>query len=316
MNEPLDPGIDRAALAEVLAGLRLPQKTVSPKYFYDARGSELFEQITRLDAYYPTRTERDILRRHGAAIAAAAGPEAAIVEFGSGNSEKIRLLLDRLVRPRAYVPIDISAEHMAAAAAALGAEYSGLAVIPVAGDYTRPLRLPAHSALAGARRVGFFPGSTIGNFTPTEAAGFLRTARGILAGGDLLIGIDLQKDPAVLDLAYNDPEGVTAAFNLNMLANLNALFDADFDPAAFAHRAFYTATEGRIEMHLVSRRAQTVRLAGQRIAFAEAETIHTESSYKYTLEDVRALAAAGGWRVADTFCDARAWFSFHRFVPA
>jgi dimethylhistidine N-methyltransferase len=310
--------IDRSGpddvVAEVLAGLRLPQKALSPKFFYDAEGSRLFEQITRLDAYYPTRTEMAILREQGPALAAAAGPDAAIVEFGSGNSEKIRLLLDVLERPRAYVPIDISAEHMQEAADAVNAEYPDLTVIPVAGDYTKPMQLPAHPALAEARLVGFFPGSTIGNFQPAEAVAFLRSAREILRNGDLLIGIDLQKDPEVLHRAYNDPEGVTAAFNLNMLSNLNTLIGADFDPSGFAHKAFYNQALGRIEMHLVSLRPQTVTIDGERIVFAEGETIHTESSHKYTFEGVRRLAAAAGWQVKQIYCDERQWFSFSHFV--
>jgi len=319
MNDPaMNPNkgapIDREALAEVLAGLRLPQKALSPKFFYDAHGSELFEQITRLDAYYPTRTEMGILRDQGEALAAAVGPDAVIVEFGAGNLEKIRLLLDVLERPRAFVPIDISGEHLGEAAEVLAKEYPDLTMIPVAGDYTKPMSLPDHPALEGARLVGFFPGSTIGNFPRDEAVEFLKTARQILRGGDLLIGIDLQKDAAVLSLAYNDPEGVTAAFNLNMLSNLNALIGADFDPSAFAHKAFYNDELGRIEMHLVSLRPQTVTIGSERIAFAEGETIHTESSHKYTFEGVRRLAEAAGWRVKQIYCDERQWFSFSHFV--
>ena len=311
-----ETSIDQHALAEVLEGLRQPQKTISPKYFYDARGSDLFEQITRLDAYYPTRTEMGILRNSGPEIGKVIGPDAIIVEFGSGNSEKIHLLLDVLDRPRAYVPIDISAEHMEAAAAGIDADYPSLTVIPVAGDYTKPMHLPGHSALDGARLTGFFPGSTIGNFPPEEAEAFLVTARDILDGGDLLIGADLQKDPAVLNLAYNDPEGVTAAFNLNMLPHLNQLIGTDFDAGAFEHHAFYNEVLGRIEMHLVSQAAQTVHIGGSAVSFAADETIHTESSHKYTLEGFAALAARAGWRTAQTWCDAKPWFSLHLLTPA
>ena len=309
----MNSAIDQNVLMEVLTGLRQPQKTLSPKFFYDARGSELFEQITRLEEYYPTRTEVGILREHGRALAESIGPGAVIVEFGAGNLEKIRLLLDVLERPRAYVPIDISAEHMTDAAAVLDREYPGLLVEPVAGDYTKPLALPAWVMADGVHRVGFFPGSTIGNFHPDEAATFLRTARQILGGGDLVIGIDLEKDAAILNLAYDDPAGVTAAFNLNMLNNLNALTGADFDLGKFQHRAFYNTGLHRIEMHLVSLEALTVTVGGERIAFAAGETIHTECSYKYTPERIQALAAASGWKVTRSLFDERHWFSLHYF---
>lgn len=308
--------IDQDALAEVLDGLSRPQKTLSPKFFYDARGSDLFEQIMRLEEYYPTRTEIGILRDHGAEIGQAIGPDAVIVEFGAGNVEKVRLVLDVLERPRAFVPIDISGEHLNEAAAQLAEAYPGLTVLPVTGDFTKPLALPDHEALRNARLTGFFPGSTIGNLLPGEAEAFLATAREILRGGDLLIGVDLQKDPAILHQAYNDRAGVTAAFNLNMLPHLNGLVGADFDPARFRHDAFYNETLGRIEMHLVSREAQTVAVGGQQIRFAEGETIHTESSHKYTLEGFAALAARAGWRTARTWCDPKPWFSLHLLTPA
>lgn len=308
--------IDQEALAEVREGLDRPQKTLSPKFFYDARGSDLFEQITRLDAYYPTRTEMSILREQGPAIGKAIGPNAVIVEFGSGNSEKIHLLLDVLEAPRAYVPIDISAEHMAEAAAGIDADYPGLTVVPVAGDYTKPMRLPDHPTLRGADLVGFFPGSTIGNFVPNEALTFLSTARDILNGGDLLIGVDLQKPVEVLNLAYNDPEGVTAAFNQNMLVHLNRLVGTDFDPDGFSHQAFFNRELARIEMHLISRREQQVQIDGQTIYFAEGESIHTESSHKYTLESFAALADAAGWQTTTTWCDDKNWFSLHLLSSA
>lgn len=316
MNNVVSTGPDPSVLAEVLDGLRQPQKTLSPKFFYDARGSELFEQITRLEEYYPTRTEVGILKEHGPALGRAIGPDAVVVEFGAGNLEKIRLLLDVLERPRAYVPIDISAEHMTDAAAILDREYPGLLVEPVAGDYTKPLDLPAWMMEEGVHRVGFFPGSTIGNFHPDEAAAFLANVRRILGGGDLVIGIDLDKDPDVLNLAYDDPAGVTAAFNLNMLSNLNTLVGADFDLARFEHRAFYNTSLNRIEMHLVSREAHTVSIGGAQIAFAAGETIHTECSYKYSAERIRALAEASGWRVRHSLFDERRWFSLHYFEAA
>ena len=305
--------INAEILAEVLNGLRQPQKTLSPKFFYDARGSELFEQITRLEEYYPTRTEVGILKKHGSVIGKAIGPDAVIVEFGAGNLEKIRLLLDILERPKAYIPIDISEEHMTEAAAVLATEYPGLLIEPVAGDYTKPLDLPAWAMAEGVHRVGFFPGSTIGNFHRDEAVAFLRTARQILGGGDLVIGIDLDKDPAVLNLAYDDPAGITAAFNLNMLSNLNTLVGSNFDLAKFEHRAFYNTNLQRIEMHLVSREAQTVTIGGAEIVFAAGETIHTECSYKYTLAGVAALAKSIGWEAKQTLCDERNWFSLSYF---
>ncbi len=312
----MNAAIDQSVLAEVLEGLRLPQKTLSPKFFYDARGSDLFEQITRLEEYYPTRTEVAILREHGPALAEAIGPGAVIVEFGAGNLEKIRLLLDVLEKPQAFVPIDISGEHMNEAAAALGKDYPGLRIEPVAGDYTKPLDLPDWAMAAGVHRVGFFPGSTIGNFPPHEAVAFLKNVRTILGGGDLVIGIDLDKDPDVLNLAYDDPAGVTAAFNLNMLSNLNALVGADFDLEKFKHRAFYNTALNRIEMHLVSLETQTVTVGGERIAFTEGESIHTECSYKYTMDGIRSLAESSGWRVAKTLCDEHDFFSLHYFATA
>jgi dimethylhistidine N-methyltransferase len=311
-----DTLIDRAALAEVLQGLSQPQKTLSPKFFYDARGSDLFEQIMRLPEYYPTRTELGILREHGPEIGRTIGSDAVIVEFGAGNVEKIRLLLEVLERPRAFVPIDISGEHLNEAVAPLVEAYPGLAVLPVTGDFTKPLELPDHGALHNARLTGFFPGSTIGNFLPDEAEAFLTTARGVLRGGDLLIGVDLVKDTAVLNAAYNDAAGVTAAFNLNMLPHLNRLVGADFVPERFRHDAFYNEALGRIEMHLVSNAAQTVTIIGQTFAFTPGETIHTECSHKYTLEGFAALAKRAGWQTERTWCDAKPWFSLHLLTPA
>lgn len=308
--------IDEAALAEVVAGLRLPQKTLSPKFFYDARGSELFEEIMRLPEYYPTRTELSILREHGPEIGRAIGPDAVIVEFGAGNVEKIRLLLDVLERPRAFVPIDISGEHLRDAVAPLGDAYPGLTVLPVEGDFTKPLELPAHPALDGARMTGFFPGSTIGNFTRAGAQQFLTTAQEVLNGGDLILGADLVKDEAVLHAAYNDAAGVTAAFNLNMLSHLNRLIGSDFDVSAFEHRAFYNADLERIEMHLVSQKAQAVRLNGETFTFGIGETIHSESSHKYTFESINSLAKQAGWDVAARICDERQWFSLNLLSPS
>lgn len=313
MNNVVSTGADPSILAEVLDGLRQPQKTLSPKFFYDARGSELFEQITRLEEYYPTRTEVGILKEHGPDLGRLIGPDAVVVEFGAGNLEKIRLLLDVLEKPRAFIPIDISGEHLAEAAAELAEDYPGLRIEPVAGDYTKPLALPEWAMADGVKRVGFFPGSTIGNFDPPDAVAFLQNVRAILGGGGLVIGIDLAKDPAVLNLAYDDPAGVTAAFNLNMLSNLNGLVGADFDLDKFQHRAFYNTALNRIEMHLVALSDHNVTIAGERIAFDKGETIHTECSYKYSPERIEVLAEASGWRVRHSLYDERHWFSLHYF---
>jgi dimethylhistidine N-methyltransferase len=302
--------------ADVLAGLRRRRKALPSKYFYDARGSALFERICDLPEYYPTRTECGLLQRHAAAMAAAIGPDAEIVEFGAGATRKVRYLLDALERPRGYLPIDISGEHLQEAAARLRADYPALPVTVVAGDYTAGLALPA-AAQGTRRRAGFFPGSTIGNFTPAEALGFLQAAArllkagGGLEAGGLLIGVDLVKDPAILHAAYNDAAGVTAAFNRNVLQRIRRELDSDIDPAGFDHYAFYEPRLQRIEMHLVSRRAQEARIGRARVRFAAGETIHTENSCKYTLDGFRALAQKAGFRPAAVWCDAEALFSLH-----
>lgn len=301
-----------AFLRDALTGLTQKRKAIPAKYFYDTRGSELFEEITRQPEYYPTRTERHILERAAPAIAGLIGPGAVLIEFGAGASRKVRLLLDALEAPAAFVPIDISGEHLLEAARALAADYPGLAVTPVAADYTQPFDLPLAGDRAEAKKVVFFPGSTVGNFAPREARGFLRKTAGLLrGGGELLIGVDLKKDPRILHAAYNDAEGVTAAFNLNLLARMNGELGATFDLAAFRHRAFYNAAESRIEMHLVSLVAQTVRLGGCSISFAAGETIHTENSYKFTVEEFQALAHAEGLAPVHVWTDADRLFSLH-----
>lgn len=294
--------------ADVIEGLSASPKRLSPKYFYDEAGSRLFDLICRLPEYYPTRTELGVLKAHAGDIAAIAGPGASLVEFGSGSSVKVRLLLDALARPAAYVPIDISGPHMRAAVAALAKDYPAVAMMPVEGDFTRPLELPDLGR--GGRRIGFFPGSTIGNFTPGEAAAFLAHARQSLgAGTALVLGFDLPKDRAVLEAAYDDRQGVTAAFNLNLLTRINRELGADFDLAAFHHRALFNEAESRMEMHLESRAAQTVRLDGARFTFAPGETIHTENSYKYAVPRLVEMARASGWRTAATWTDPRGWFA-------
>jgi dimethylhistidine N-methyltransferase len=283
---------------------------ISPKYFYDAAGSQLFDRICELPEYYPTRTELGILRGCVREVAALAGPGAEIVEFGAGSLLKVRLLLQAMEAPARYLPIDISGEHLAASAAALRADFPALDVEPVVGDYTQGLALPATPPGAG-RRIGFFPGSTIGNFTPEEALGFLRGAAQMLPGGALLLGADLVKDPAVLHAAYNDAQGVTAAFNLNLLARANRELGADFALAQFAHAAFYNPPQSRIEMHLMSRVRQEVHVGGQRFELEEGESLHTENSYKFTVDGLRALARRAGFRPGPVWTDPERLFSVH-----
>jgi dimethylhistidine N-methyltransferase len=307
------PGRDRM-LAEVLAGLRRWRKRLPCKYFYDAEGSRLFDRICELDEYYLTRTELAIMHRHAGEMAAAIGRRATLIEYGSGSSTKTRVLLDRLSAPAAYVPIDISGEHLRQSAAALARAYPHVEVIPVCADYTTRFDVPDPGASA-ARRVVYFPGSTIGNFEPDDAAAFLRGIAGVCGpGGGLLIGVDLKKDPATLHAAYNDAQGVTAAFNLNLLARLNRDLDADFDLEAFAHYAFYNPRKGRVEMHLVSRASQDVHVGGETVAFAEGESVFTESSYKYTLPAFARLAAAAGFTPQKVWTDAERQFSVHYLV--
>lgn len=285
----------RDAMVEALAR---PVKSISPKWFYDERGSELFEQITALDEYYPTRTEAALLERIAPELSSRIPADAVLVEFGSGASAKTRILLDAAPQLSAYVPLDISAEALAAAADRINADYPGLAVHPVVGDFTQPMTMPA--AVAGRPRVGFFPGSTIGNFAPPAAASFLRAVR-VLLGDDasLIIGADLVKDEETLVAAYDDACGVTAAFNLNLLERANRELGADFDLGAFAHRAVWNPVDSRMEMHLVSLKPQVIRLDGRGFLFGDGETLHTENSYKFTRVGFEALASAGGWRLGD-----------------
>ncbi|WP_420345148.1 L-histidine N(alpha)-methyltransferase [Pelagibius sp.] len=321
MTAPSDPvleaesdaaSVDRAMLDEVLDGLTAPRKTIASKFFYDARGSQLFDAITELEEYYLTRAETAVLQQQAAELAARIGPGATLVEFGSGSSVKTRILLDALSGLSAYVPIDISGDHLDAAAKRLAADY-GLPVIPLHADYHAPLVLPPQ--VPRDTLVGFFPGSTIGNFEPEEAVAFLTRLRSFLGdGARLLIGADLQKDPARLEVAYDDAKGVTAAFNLNLLERFNRELGGDFDLEAFRHEAHYDVDLGRIEMHLVSLRDQTVTLGGRRIAFAAGETIHTENSYKYTLESFAALARRSGWRGEASWTDPENLFSVHLLI--
>jgi L-histidine N-alpha-methyltransferase len=297
-------------LADVTAGLSAQAKHLPAKYFYDAAGSALFEEITQLPEYYPTRTELGILQTQGAEIGALVSAGAALIEFGSGASTKIRALLDHLPDLAVYVPVDVSGEMLADEAAALGRDYPRLAVHPVVGDFTQAFALPQEAS--GRAKAGFFPGSTIGNFDPPQAAAFLDHARQILApGGTLIVGVDLVKEKAVLEAAYDDAAGVTGRFNLNMLARINRELGADFDLDGFAHRAFFNDRASRIEMHLVSRRSQAVVVGGRRFSFEVGETIHTENSYKYTIAGFEDLARGAGWNSSRVWTDPAGLFSVH-----
>jgi len=289
-RQPSDLEID------TIAGLSKVHKAMPPKHFYDAEGSDLFEAITELPEYYPTRTEVALLTAAAGEISGHVPDGAALVEFGSGASTKTRIVLDAAPQIAVYAPIDISASALEGAAQAIRADYPGLTVAPLRDDFTNALRLPAETE--GRPVVGFFPGSTIGNFTPEEARAFLVSARRLLGeGAAFLVGIDLVKDPATLVAAYDDAQGVTAAFNKNLLGRINRELDGDFDLDAFAHRAVWNAAESRIEMHLVSLKDQVAHAAGHAFRFAEGETIHTENSYKFTIERIAALATAAGWKL-------------------
>jgi dimethylhistidine N-methyltransferase len=294
---------------EVLAGLTQTPKRVSPKYFYDQRGSELFEAITELPEYYPTRTELGILQDKGEAIAEFLGDECMLVELGSGSSRKIRTLLDTL-EPAAYVPLDISRDHLLGSARALVADYPDLEVHAACTDYSNDFQLP--ELPEHLQRVAFFPGSSIGNFEPDDASRLLmRLGRHLGEDGKLLIGVDLKKHNHILHAAYNDAQQVTAAFNLNLLERMNRELEADFDIDLFEHQAFFNDDAGRIEMHLMSCIEQTVSVAGTQIDFTAGETLHTESSYKYSIEEFHALAKASGFVAEQVWTDEQQLFSVH-----
>ena len=297
---------------DAIGDLSQHPKRLSPKYFYDQTGSELFEAITRLPEYYPTRTELGILRDRGSEIAAIIPKGAALIEFGAGATTKVRLLLEKSAFA-AYVPVDISGDFIKAQADALRKDFPDLAVYPVAADFTAPFALPP--AVSGQPKVGFFPGSTIGNFEPHEACRFLRSACEILGqGAQIIIGADLEKDERVLHDAYNDVAGVTARFNLNVLVRINRELGGNFDISAFTHRAIYNRERHRIEMHLVSKKQQTVRMLGTSFSFRPGESIHTENSYKYSIGRFTALARSSGWQVRETWTDPNAMFSVHALV--
>jgi L-histidine Nalpha-methyltransferase len=303
-----------AFASDVVDGLSRQPKRLPPKYFYDATGSELFEQITLLPEYYPTRTELGILRDHGGDISTIVPKDSALVEFGAGAATKVRLLLKKCA-VGAYVPVDISGEFLKAQAEALRQDFPGLAVYPVAADFTAPFTLPA--AVAAMPKVGFFPGSTLGNFEPHEACAFLRSARDILgANARMIIGVDLEKDERVLYQAYNDKTGITARFNLNLLHRINRELGGNFDVSAFTHRAIYNRERHRIEMYLISRKAQAVRVLGRTFSFRAGESIHTENSYKYSPERFAALARGSSWTPSKSWSDPAGMFSVHALVAS
>ncbi len=296
-------------LAEIIAGLRLPEKTISPKYFYDERGSQLFDAITRLPEYYPTKTELGIMRDNIVEIAALLGEQASLIEFGSGSSRKTRTLLQNLEQQAVYVPVDISESHLLESARDIRAEFPNLEVLPVVADFTRSFALPSPSIMP-LRNIIYFPGSTIGNFTHDAAHDLLKVMHQEAGeDGALLIGIDLQKDPAIIERAYNDSAGITAEFNVNILRHLNREFGFDFDLNTFTHDARYNDSEGRVEIRLISSSDQSVRIGDDEFAIEKGEGILTEYSHKYTLDGFAAMAARAGFTVEKVWMDAERLFS-------
>ncbi|MET0918901.1 MAG: L-histidine N(alpha)-methyltransferase [Burkholderiales bacterium] len=298
-------------LADVLAGLYREPKALPPKYFYDARGCELFEAICQLPEYYLTRTEIALMHTRAGEMARMLGKRGVLIEFGSGSSRKTRILLDALA-PRVYVPVDIARDELKAVAGRLSVERPGLRVAAVCADFTQPVPLPPIRAFENLRRVLYFPGSTIGNLTPAEARAFLSRSSDLAGpGGAMLVGVDLKKDKARLEAAYDDAAGVTAAFNLNLLRRINHELGGDFDLARFRHLAFYNERGGRIEMHIASTVSQSVNVAGRTYAFRASETIHTENSHKYGIEEFQRLARDAGWEPAHCWTDPERLFAVH-----
>ncbi len=296
--------------SEVLEGLQRSPRMIPPKFFYDETGSELFDQITRLAEYYPTRTEVSILQANAEKITRDWDADVALIELGSGSSYKVRILFDAYGGPLTYMPIDISRDYLLAAAESVNRDYPDIDVVPVCSDYTVHLEIPHWESFA--RRVLFFPGSTIGNFEPADARHFLAYLASRNTHGDrMLIGVDLEKDEKILNAAYDDASGVTAEFNLNVLRRINRELAADFDLEGFEHRAFYNKEEHRIEMHLVSNRDQVVTIGSHKFDFAEGETIHTENSYKYSEAAFGELVEGTGFRIARTWTDESKLFSVH-----
>lgn len=319
MSEPAirfyDQHPPQAGLREaVLDGLARAPKWIPPKFFYDERGSQLFDAICEQPEYYPTRTEEGILRACAKELAELAGTGTMLIELGSGASKKVRLLLEAL-RPAGYLGVDISRDFLLGSVRRLARDYPWLQVHAACTDFTHGLRLPPQTR--HQRPLAFFPGSSIGNFEPVQAQHFLAELRRALEpDGGLVIGVDLKKAPAILDAAYNDAQGVTARFNHNLLVRIQRELDAELDPAGFAHRAFFNGARGRVEMHLVSLRAQHIRVDGHSFALAAGETIHTENSYKYTVDEFQGLAAAAGYQGRRVWTDPQGLFSVHYLVPA
>lgn len=314
--QDFEPTVDEF-LGSVIQGLSAAQKSLPCKFFYDERGSQLFDKICDLPEYYPTRTELGILESHAGDIAELAGPAARIVELGSGAGVKIQLLLRGLQKPAAYLPVEISREHMMAANNAIAAHFPNLPILPVCADYTKPFTLPEPPGIPYRRTLGFFPGSTIGNFTREEAADFLRVTRKLMGRGALMIvGVDLVKDLDILHAAYDDAAGVTAAFNLNLLRRINRELGGTFNLSAFRHEARWNNSLERIEMHLVSLKDQQVTIGTNRLHFAAGETIHTESSHKYRLDGFKKLAQEAGYETVRVWTDERKFFSVHALKAA
>lgn len=302
-------GTSSEFLDDVISGLSMEQKALSPKYFYDANGSALFDKICELDEYYPTRTEVGLLSERADEIAELVDGQH-LIEFGSGSSTKIRILLDAADGLASYVPVDISREHLLGAADSISNDYPDLDVIPVCADFTKSFDLP--NAVDNGTKAGFFPGSTIGNFSRDEAKDFLSMAAGMLGkGGGLVIGVDLKKDPKLLQAAYNDQEGVTAEFNLNLLTRINRELDGNFDLSAFDHDARYVDDKGRVEMHLVSRKEQVVTISGRSFNFEHDESIHTENSHKYDIDEFHNIGRETGFEPDRTWTDTNKLFSIH-----
>jgi len=311
-SSPLDVPDDLSM--EVLQGLQNERKTLPSKLFYDQQGSLLFDQICKLEEYYPTRTEKAIMQQNIHQIAGMVGSSCLLIEYGSGSSVKTRLLLDHLPDIAGYVPVDISREHLYNTAENLNRTYPDLVIFPLWADFTQVFSLPLEID-GEIRKLAYFPGSTIGNFYPQQAIDFMRNVAGLVGpGGGFLIGIDLQKDPDILNLAYNDRKGITAAFNLNMLTHINQKFQADFKESHFEHLAFYNQIAGRIEMHLISKTDQLVTFDGSRISFHQGERILTEVSYKYTLEGFARMADLAGFNVRKVWVDSNNYFSVQYLV--
>ncbi|MDE0801592.1 MAG: L-histidine N(alpha)-methyltransferase [Rhodospirillaceae bacterium] len=296
-------------LDDVISGLSMEQKALSPKYLYDANGSALFDKICELDEYYPTRTEVGLLSERANEIAKLVNGQH-LIEFGSGSSTKIRILLDAADGLASYVPVDISREHLLGAAGSISSDYPDLEVIPVCADFTKSFDLP--DVVDNGTKAGFFPGSTIGNFSRNEAKDFLSMAARMLGeGGGLVIGVDLKKDPRLLQAAYNDQQGVTAEFNLNLLTRINRELDGNFDLNAFTHDARYVNDKGRVEMHLISQKEQVVTISGHAFNFKQDESIHTENSHKYDIAEFHDIGRETGFEPSQTWTDSNELFSVH-----